>query len=801
MEHDAVSLAAAAIPGVGPVLVAFNLVRTIYKSMQESKALCESIQRRLDATWSRLLQMEKDGTLPPTFHVTDFTDILARFHALVLKQAEKSFVVRVGTSGSFMKKLRACHEELDQLNDSFRDQTTDMLLQWRAEWERNVVAMQKEVEQLAAAGVAVQMTPNSRAESNEALATLVHEQHKLVDQDHIVSALQAICSQLARERKLALPKSMPPWFFTFDDVDIEREQLHGFSSATAMGTVHRAKWGTHTRVMVKKIALPTPSKPTSVVTWKEADVWWRLNHPNVLRMYGACHVTNPAFIVCEEATHGNILDYLTADPSRTRRFWRLQLDVAIGLAHLKANRVVHGNLKATNILIGDDGRAKISDFGFSYVRAAVDSGEESGRAIAGRGDHVAPSFESDVYAFAVCMLQLLSDNDPSRNEVAHVQRALRPKRPRGITDDAWDLIKRMSSHDPTMRLTIHQVQTRLQRLAAEETAMEGYFNTSSLNESSASSHDVDSQRAAYQQQREGGGAAPASEGTQKQQQQLQRELEDLRQKIRHEERELERLIEKRQRAQAAHAKPTTQQAGEDSSTIILPPSLTTKQLLRILRWGTTDEQTQALLAIDTNRVEHSALEIVRNNGLDIIVASMKHGPSSESRQMAIDILQSIATAGTGLYMDAVLEHSVTQVLMGILHYRRVAMEQRRAGQFLVLLATRSARARSFFLQNAGLELLIKLLWQEQLPMFDKGFKARTDPAIVDEMRGFLATHAESRTREGDHAMHQRGNHDLALQKYTEAIVLDPRNGRLYAKRRYGILYRNALSLMIPLSST
>lgn len=809
----AIRLVDAAVPGVGPPLFALDAVRKLWANLKESKALCNSVQTRLDIVWSRLQGIEEEGALPQKFKLSDFTEIVARFHTLVAKQTEKNLIVRIGTAASFVSKLRGIHEDIDQLGELLRIDVAESLMQWRGEWKREVVVMTEQITQIADTGAAIRVDLGNVRESIEALTLLVHEKQKQTDFVHIQESLEAICYQLAREHKLALPTSVPPWFFTFDDIDFDGDAFGSAVTTSSMGTVHRGTWGLNTPVIVKRIVL-SPKKASTVPTWKEADMWWNLNHPNVLRMYGACHVTEPAFIVSEEAKNGNIREYLAKDPRQARHLWRLLLEVAFALAYLREKHVVHGNLKVNNILIGDDGRAKVTDFGFSHIQLpksasarAISGGamySSSGpaqtettwmapevRAAVEKGEKLVPTHKTDIFAFGASILELLSANQPWGDEQILSKATLNPRRPRGVTDNAWELIKGMMHLDPSQRPTITQVVKRLERLAEDEATLEEFYSMSSSEGQPTSEQDVDAKREEYQLRL--GVKTPTSRVPeqvhqhrqqqhmmQEQQQQLQRELEELRHKIREEERNLERILERQHQAEVK-AQATPQTPREVRSNVVLSPNLSTKQLLRLIRWGTTNEQDLALQAIDSNQVDHSALEIVRNAGLEILVACVKHGHSPEFRQRAVDVLQSITTAGTGLYLDAILEHGVTQVLMGILHYRRIPNEQRRAGQFLVLLATRSARARSFFLQNAGVELLVKLLWHEHLPMFDKHFKARTDIAIIDDMRRLLATQAEARTKEGQRAL-ENGNRDLAMQKLTEAIVLDPRNGRLYAKR-------------------
>ncbi|RLN56395.1 hypothetical protein BBJ29_003603 [Phytophthora kernoviae] len=132
------------------------------------------------------------------------------------------------------------------------------------------------------------------------------------------------------------------------------------------GSVHRGTWqagatgGKRVKVVIK--CLLVDDDDTKKSFYKEVDVWQRLDHPHVVKFYGACHLSSPAFFVCDDATHGNFVEYFEEDKSQ---LWRLFYEAVLGLSFLHAEKVVHGDLKCTNLLVGSDNKAKLCDFGFA----------------------------------------------------------------------------------------------------------------------------------------------------------------------------------------------------------------------------------------------------------------------------------------------------------------------------------------------------------------------------------------------------------------------------------------------------
>lgn len=105
-------------------------------------------------------------------------------------------------------------------------------------------------------------------------------------------------------------------------------------------------------------------------------------------------------------------------------------DVAQGLSYIhQAWRLVHGNLKSSNVLLGSDFEACLTDYCLSVLANPTDTtaiadeqppdfeaykAPETLKLIHNQ-DHQAPTSKSDVYSFGILLLELLSGRRPSQH--------------------------------------------------------------------------------------------------------------------------------------------------------------------------------------------------------------------------------------------------------------------------------------------------------------------------------------------------------------------------------------------------
>ncbi|KAF8621339.1 hypothetical protein AX15_007872 [Amanita polypyramis BW_CC] len=104
---------------------------------------------------------------------------------------------------------------------------------------------------------------------------------------------------------------------------------------------------------------------------REANTWGTLHrdrHENILELLGILNWNVPSAkiaLVSPYQENGTILKYIKNNPEVDRK--ALVMHIARGLQHMHCRGIVHGDLKANNVLISKSGVALIADFGQSRI--------------------------------------------------------------------------------------------------------------------------------------------------------------------------------------------------------------------------------------------------------------------------------------------------------------------------------------------------------------------------------------------------------------------------------------------------
>ncbi|MFI8876307.1 Stk1 family PASTA domain-containing Ser/Thr kinase [Streptomyces sp. NPDC055243] len=203
-----------------------------------------------------------------------------------------------------------------------------------------------------------------------------------------------------------------------------RYRVDGRIAVGGMATVYRAVDTRLDRVLALKVMHPTLAADVSFVDRfiREAKSVARLSHPNVVGVYDQGADGAYVYLAMEYIAGCTLRDVLR---ERGALQPRAALDIlepvlaALGAAHRAG--FVHRDMKPENVLIGDDGRVKVADFGL--VRA-VDTVTNTTGTVLGTVSYLAPEqiehgtadTRVDVYACGVVLYEMLTGAKPHSGE-------------------------------------------------------------------------------------------------------------------------------------------------------------------------------------------------------------------------------------------------------------------------------------------------------------------------------------------------------------------------------------------------
>ncbi|KAL0546748.1 hypothetical protein IC582_016661 [Cucumis melo] len=186
------------------------------------------------------------------------------------------------------------------------------------------------------------------------------------------------------------------------------------------GPVYKGVLSDGALIAVKQLSSKSKQGSREFVT--EIGMISALQHPNLVKLYGCCVEGNQLLLVYEYMENNSLARALFGrEEQRLHLDWRTRkkicLEIARGLAYLHEEsrlKIVHRDIKATNVLLDKDLNAKISDFGL----AKLDEEENThiSTRIAGTIGYMAPEYamrgyltdKADVYSFGIVALEIVS---------------------------------------------------------------------------------------------------------------------------------------------------------------------------------------------------------------------------------------------------------------------------------------------------------------------------------------------------------------------------------------------------------
>ncbi|KAK2632573.1 hypothetical protein EUGRSUZ_L01382 [Eucalyptus grandis] len=226
------------------------------------------------------------------------------------------------------------------------------------------------------------------------------------------------------------------------------------------GPVYKGLLSDGTTIAVKQLSSKSKQGNREFVT--EIGMISALQHPHLVKLYGCCIEGNQLLLVYEYMENNSLARALFGpEEFQLKLDWwtrhKICVGIARGLAYLHEEsrlKIVHRDIKATNVLLDKDLNPKISDFGLAKLDE--EDNTHISTKIAGTYGYMAPEYamhgyltdKADIYSFGIVALEVVSGrsntSSPKKEECFYLLDWARFLKERGNLIDLVD--RRLSSH-------------------------------------------------------------------------------------------------------------------------------------------------------------------------------------------------------------------------------------------------------------------------------------------------------------------------------------------------------------------
>ncbi|XP_042964500.1 probable inactive receptor kinase At5g67200 [Carya illinoinensis] len=251
-----------------------------------------------------------------------------------------------------------------------------------------------------------------------------------------------------------------------------------------IGTTYKAVLDNRMTVSVKRLDAGKLESTSKEMFERHMESVGGLRHPNLVPLRAYFQNKEERLLVYDFQKNGSLFSLIHGSKSRRAKplHWtsclKIAEDVARGLSYIhQAWRLVHGNLKSSNVLLGPDFEACVADYCLSILAKPSSDPDPDSTAVykapETRNSGRQANSKSDVYSYGILLLELLTGNAPSQlpylvpNEMVNWVRSMREEDDGGV-DNKMEMLLGVAINctlsSPEQRPTMWQVFKMLQEI-------------------------------------------------------------------------------------------------------------------------------------------------------------------------------------------------------------------------------------------------------------------------------------------------------------------------------------------------
>ena len=203
---------------------------------------------------------------------------------------------------------------------------------------------------------------------------------------------------------------------------------------------------------------------------REIEIMYRVHHPNVVKLFGHFEDNKYCYFIMEYIPGGNVYNLVPKNGIKTvptKTIVSIMKDVisAVYFLHHMNPPIIHRDIKPENVVLDQNMRAKLTDFGWSnYMQ-----GDMKRTTVCGTPVYLAPEIinnrghdeKVDIWCIGVLLFELLTGISPFQGfdvqTIKYNINRLNIAWQRDMDRDAVDLIKRILKYNPEERISLEQM--------------------------------------------------------------------------------------------------------------------------------------------------------------------------------------------------------------------------------------------------------------------------------------------------------------------------------------------------------